>query len=241
MNDQIKQMSVPRIILYHLLPGVSILLLGILFANPDWGFGLPSYLAILLAIPAGLIPVQLMIIKLTAKRQGVRFRDVITFTGKMPAGRIILWAVPCFLLGALAFGLFGGVEHTWWTDFSLMPDWLRLDRFTMDGWSHGILLITAVVNLMFNGLLGPITEEIYFRGFLLPRMAKLGKSAPLVNAALFSVYHFFSPWEIITRVLGVAPFAYAVWHKKNIYIGIVTHCSLNLIGCVSMMVTVLQM
>jgi membrane protease YdiL (CAAX protease family) len=84
-------------------------------------------------------------------------------------------------------------------------------------------------------------EEVYFRGFLLPRMNKLGKSAPLVNAALFSIYHLFSPWELISRVFGCAPFAYAVWHTKDIRISIAVHCSMNMIGCVIMLVTVFQM
>jgi membrane protease YdiL (CAAX protease family) len=240
-NENIKQMNLIQIILYHLVPGILILLLAILFSNPDWGFGLPILLAIIVAATIGLIPVQLLIIALTAKRQRLRFKDMLPYTQKTPIGKFMLWAVPCFLFALLIFGFFSNIEYSLWEGFIFMPDWLRLDKYTMDAWSIGILRVTAVTNFLVVGFFGPIVEEVYFRGFLLPRMNKLGKSAPLVNAALFSIYHFFSPWELITRVLGGAPFAYAVWHKKDIRISIAVHCSLNLIGCVSMMIAVLQM
>jgi len=240
-DERIKQMNLLQIILYHLLPGVPILLLAILFANPNWGFGFPALLSVLLGAAFGLIPVQLLTITLTARRQGTKFKDAFPFTERTAIGKLLLWAVPCFLLGILAFGLFSGVEYLLWQDFTLMPDWLRLDKYTMDGLGVGLLRVTAVVNLAINGLLGSFTEEVYFRGFLLPRMNKLGKFAPLINAALFSVYHLFSPWEVITRILGCAPFAYAVWYKKDMRISMVVHCSMNLIGCIGMMIAVFQL
>ncbi|MFD1537220.1 CPBP family glutamic-type intramembrane protease [Nonomuraea guangzhouensis] len=35
-----------------------------------------------------------------------------------------------------------------------------------------------------TGLAFPIIEELYFRGFLLPRLSRLGRWAPVVNAAV---------------------------------------------------------
>ena len=97
------------------------------------------------------------------------------------------------------------------------------------------MTLTIVMSFLFNGLLGPFTEEIYFRGFLLPRMNKLGKAAPFVNVALFSLYHFFTPWENISRILALTPIAYIVWYKKDIRIAIWFHCTLNLLSCVGML------
>ena len=81
-----------------------------------------------------------------------------------------------------------------------------------------------------NGLLGPIVEELYFRGFLLPRMERFGRWAPLVNVSLFSIYHFWSPWQIVARVLGLGPTVYAVQRTRSVYLGMVVHCTLNIIG-----------
>jgi len=59
-----------------------------------------------------------------------------------------------------------------------------------------------------------------------------GKLAPFVNVILFSVYHFFTPWEVITRILAITPLAYSVWINKNVKIGIIVHCSLNTLSCI---------
>lgn len=240
-KEKIEQMSMMQIVLYHLLPGIPILLLTILFSNPDWGLGLPIVPALMFAIMMGLIPVQLLIIKLTAKRQGVRLKEIISFSEKIPPAKFILLAVICFLAAGLIFTYFAGIEYTLWENFSLMPDWLRTDKYIMENSAMGMLWLTVIMNFIFNGFLGPIVEEFYFRGFLLPRMNSLGKAAPLINAALFSLYHFFSPWEIVTRILAFLPIGYTVWYKKNVYLGMVIHCSLNLVGCAGMLAAVIQM
>ena len=241
-NINIKQMNLAQIIAYHLLPGVLILLLAIPLSNPNWGLGLPVLLAIIIAAVISLTLVPISVIALAAKRQELKFKDMIPYTQKTPIGKLLLYAVPCFLFGVLVFGVFSGFEYSFWNDsFSFMPTWLRLDKYVMEDWGVGILRLTAIANFIVVGLCGPFMEELYFRGFLLPRMDRLGKAAPLVNAALFSIYHLFSPWELISRVFGCAPFAYAVWHKRDLRISIAVHCSMNMIGCVIMLVTVFQM
>ena len=92
-----------------------------------------------------------------------------------------------------------------------------------------VVLVFAAA-LAINGILGPIVEELYFRGYLLPRMESIGRWAPLINVSLFSLYHFWSPWQIVARILGYAPTVYAVRWKRNVYLGMVVHCSLNTIA-----------
>jgi uncharacterized protein len=48
--------------------------------------------------------------------------------------------------------------------------------------------MTLGAYLVLNVFVGPITEELCFRGHLLPRMGQLGRWAPLVNVFLFSLY-----------------------------------------------------
>ena len=52
------------------------------------------------------------------------------------------------------------------------------------------------------------------------------------TSRLFSLYHFWSPWQIVARILGFAPTVYAVRWKRNIYLGMIVHCSLNSIAVV---------
>lgn len=84
-----------------------------------------------------------------------------------------------------------------------------------------------------------MTEELDFRGYLLPRMSQFGRWAPLLNVVLFSLYHFWSPWQFFSRVAGVTPFAYAVWRKENVYLGMIVHGLLNTISVATVAALVL--
>jgi membrane protease YdiL (CAAX protease family) len=90
-------------------------------------------------------------------------------------------------------------------------------------------------------LLGPFVEELYFRAYLLPRMRNIsGNWAPLLNTVLFSLYHFFSPWENLIRVLAITPMTYIVWNNRNIRFGIITHLTLNTLGGIMMLFMILK-
>ena len=99
----------------------------------------------------------------------------------------------------------------------------------LDHARFGSLALVAVITTV-NGL----AEELYFRGYLLPRMSRLGVWAPIVNTALFSLYHFWSPRSFLARVAGVTPVVYAVWRTENVYLGMVVHVLLNAIGTASL-------
>jgi membrane protease YdiL (CAAX protease family) len=92
---------------------------------------------------------------------------------------------------------------------------------------------TLAAYLVLNGVVGPIVEELYFRGHLLPRMQYLGRWAWLVNVGLFSLYHFWSPWQLLSRIVGFGPTVYAVQRTRNIHLGMAVHCTLNIIGVVT--------
>ena len=85
-----------------------------------------------------------------------------------------------------------------------------------------------------NGLGGPVVEELYFRGYLLPRISRLRGWAAVFNVLLFSLYHFFTPWQNPARILAMLPASYVVLRKKNIYLGMIPHCLLNTTGMMLM-------
>jgi membrane protease YdiL (CAAX protease family) len=97
----------------------------------------------------------------------------------------------------------------------------------------------AIVYALTLGVLTPLVEELYFRGYLLPRMERYAtKWAPLANVVLFSVYHFFSPWENLVRICALLPQFYVVWRERNIRFGIWTHVLINTIGGIMILVAV---
>ena len=61
-------------------------------------------------------------------------------------------------------------------------------------------------------------------------MEWMGKLAPILNAFLFSLYHLWSPWQVITRTVALIPFCYVAYRTKNIRIVIIVHCLLNIMG-----------
>ncbi|MHC4434026.1 MAG: lysostaphin resistance A-like protein [Planctomycetota bacterium] len=113
--------------------------------------------------------------------------------------------------------------------FEWLPRWFRLDPGDSDRYSQTILLLLWGFYFIAN-IAGAYVEELYFRGFLLPRISQLGSWAPLLNAVLFSAYHFFTPSENISRILALLPMVCAVWWKKNIRIRIILHCGGNAVG-----------
>ena len=90
--------------------------------------------------------------------------------------------------------------------------------------------ITLVLAILFSGFVAPVVEELYFRGFLLPRMEHWGWAAPIVNALLFAVYHFYFPGNVPAIFVVFVPISYVVMVKKNWRIGVVVHSMSNLCG-----------
>ncbi len=108
-----------------------------------------------------------------------------------------------------------------------LPPWAIID-----GFPEGISPDTLWLGLVLSGLVAPIVEELYFRAFLMPRIPVTGAWAPAVNAALFSIYHFFSPWNYVVIFAAFLPLAYYVRLRGNLLPAIITHCLFNSVGIV---------
>jgi membrane protease YdiL (CAAX protease family) len=83
-----------------------------------------------------------------------------------------------------------------------------------------------------------VAEELYFRGYLLPRVSRLGRWAPVFNVVLFALYHLWTPWQAVTRIVFILPAVYVVWRERNIYVGIWAHCIGNTVGLVLVLAAV---
>jgi len=231
------ELSIPKIIILGLAPGLVILLLTIIFSSPFFGINLNILLSLMLAIIFGLIPTELGILKFMAWKENKKIKEIIWFRSKTPVKKMLLPIIVSFVIAAIVFPLLSLHESNWWKIFDFIPDWFRLDKINFAEINH--LKLTIVLALIFNGFLGPIVEEIYFRGYLLPRMNVFGKFAPLVNVLIFSIYHFFTPWQNITRIVGITPMVYSVWIYKDIRIGMIVHCLVNTFGNIAMIVLLL--
>jgi hypothetical protein len=239
--DLVDHHSILRSIVLSLLPGILILLFLILFAPPANQLGISSTLVLFVAIALVLVPFELGYLLLLGKKLNGRLslKGVIQFQDKIPLWQFFVF-VPVLLLWTIfCFAVISPKIDTFFINnfFTWLPNWFFANGFIQNGGqnSKAVLLLTIILGFVFNGLVGPIVEELYFRGYLLPKLKQLGVWAPLLNILLFSLYHFFSPWQNCTRILALLPLIYVVWWKRNIVIGIITHCSLNTLGMIAML------
>ena len=226
--NSVEQLSVPKLIALHLIPGALVTATFVVFAPLVKVAGLPPIAALLAAILLVLVPVELGIVLRAVRRVGgaaaVPYRQRLGL-------REWFWLIPVLIVAAfVGFGVHRLVEPWLIANlFGWLPEWFvfPVPLGGINDYDAGSWIVTLCAFFLLNGVIGPVVEELYFRGFLLPRMERLGRWAPLVNATLFSIYHFWSPWQIVARILGIGPMVYAVRWKRNVYLGMAVHCALN--------------
>ena len=116
-------------------------------------------------------------------------------------------------------------------------DWTNFEY--LKSFSKPILILTCVYYSIFNVLIAPVTEELYFRGYLTSHYKKQSSITPILIGVLFSLYHFWLPFNNAFRILAFIPVAYVAYKKKNLYISIYFHCLCNLFSVVGFVLTVL--
>jgi membrane protease YdiL (CAAX protease family) len=115
-------------------------------------------------------------------------------------------------------------------------DWTNIEY--IKSFSDNIKIVTCVVYFVFNVFLGPITEEFFFRGYLTTYNSRYGKWTPILITIIFSLYHFWLPFQSIFRIFAFVPMAYLSFNKKNLYICMVCHILCNLFSTISFIITV---
>lgn len=227
--------SIWQSVTLHLVPGALITAFYFIAAPPVMRAGYPSVLALLLAVLVVLVPFELGYLLYEARRTTGTFllRAVIKYREALPTWQYFLY-VPLLVLWSFAvFGLLTPVDTLLIQGvFSWLPAWTFPSHLldSLPQYQPDVLLITFGAGLALNGIAGPLVEELYFRGFLLPRIPASTTWAPLVNVVLFSLYHFFSPWQNLTRIVALIPLVYVVAWKRNIYLSILVHTTLNSLG-----------
>jgi len=212
-SQPVEQFRLPTLLALFLIPGALVTLVYVVIAPFVESVGFPPIAALLLAILVVLLPMELGVVLRAGRGEPQRIRSVVPYRRPLPV-RDWLWLVPVLVVAAfVGFGLSMAFEPAVIDVlFGWIPDWFvrPIDPDLVGDYSREAWLITLAAYFVLNGFAGPIVEELYFRGYLLPRMEWMGRWAPLVNVSLFSLYHFWSPWQIVGRILGFGPTVYAV-------------------------------
>lgn len=233
-----EQHSIAKTIALHLLPGILFLAFYVGALPLVDRLGFPSMMAIFLAIAFVFVPFQLGYLAYRARSSRTSLGEVVRYRAPLPAGMfaglvlsVFAWSALCTVLltPALDARLLESLFFWLPESFLLIEDFSR--------YSTTVLVVTWVSGLVLNGFVAPVVEELYFRGYLLPRLSRLDAWAPLVSTALFALFHFFTPWQTLGRFISLLPTIYAVWWTRNIFVSM---CALVL-GNVASMILLLPL
>jgi len=124
--------------------------------------------------------------------------------------------------------------------FSGLPAWMFLEGQTQyDNYAKNTLVLTFTLQLVVTGIALPWLEELYFRGFLMPRLSRFGALAPLISGLFFGLYHSWQPFGFPTVFLSGIGLSYVVWWKRDIRLGIGLHVLANSIARLAYLTAVL--
>ena len=226
-----EQHSLRRSVFLHLAPGAALFLFVLALAPllGDW-----AIFALFGGIGLVIVPLELGYLLREGRRKHGRWtlEGVVNYDARLSRRQYALWGAALAAWFIVLLALSVGVLDEAIADalFSWLPESIRdfaafEDDADASGWLVAALLVVAFA---FNGIAGPIVEELYFRGHLLPRIDRLGRRAPVLNAVLFSLYHLWTPWQNPGRIVALLPWIYVVWRKRSVRLSIIVHVTVNL-------------
>jgi uncharacterized protein len=222
--------TILNLIFLHLYPGAIILAAYVVLAPIMISYHFPGLAALLLAELFILAPLELgHIANWNVRGIKEKLKKEIGFTWRPAWWKLTLWSLLGLLVCAIVYApMF--VAGLWLKNeiFSWLPGWFLEPGFEAS--ARTALIITFNLGIVIDGFIGPIVEEIYFRGYLLPRMQWLGNLAPIINAILFTLYHFWQPHNYAAILMVSLVLSYAAWWKKSIWLSACIHCLMNILG-----------
>jgi uncharacterized protein len=231
--------TVPLSIALHFAPGILIgaayALVGVPLAD---ALGYPPLLGIQVAMCLALVPAELGLLLYLGWRKNGRpsLEGVVLYRGSPTRRGVLAGLVAALLVWTFAIGAILAP-----VDFLLLEQlfsWMPTRYFVgvggtggyLTGYAASVAVTTLLVSLVLSGLILPAVEELYFRGYLLPRLSHLGRWAPVLNMVLFALYHLWSPWQALSRICYFLPTVWATWRKQDLRIGLWVHCFANTAG-----------
>lgn len=205
---------------------------------------IPSILLFYLLAFVILFPIELAAVLIESKKKygNYSFKSAFSNYEKMSWWKILIYASILFGFAGLMSATVAPLEKILTQPLAdkfqqIVPVyfyWSNMEYLRQ--YPANIISITFVVYFMMNVIVGPIVEELFFRGYLTSKISRFGKWSPCIITVMFSFYHFWLPLNNLFRIAVFLPAAYLAWKKKNIYISIVFHCLCNLISSINLIV-----
>lgn len=237
-NEQTRT-SGPLLIVLHLLPGLINAAFFFVLSHAFIQYGYTGYLALLISIPFCLAPIELGVMLFWSSRFTGRraVMEAVVYRRQGTAAEYMLLSPLLFICwGLLAISMAPIYQYVETHLSIFLPSWTTQEALIrgLIGVSQTQRSITLGLGVILSGFFAPIVEELYFRGFLLPRMEHWGWMAPVVNSLLFGIYHFYFPGNVPGIFIAWLPISYVVMRTKDWRIGGVVHSLINLWGVFSL-------
>jgi membrane protease YdiL (CAAX protease family) len=215
----------------HLLPGL--LLVGLFALLAPWAYraGIPTFGVILALETLFLAPfVYLKLRRVALAETGSGNPLAALGFADPPRWRHYAWLVPLGLVAAIGcFEVLRPVDDALRAAIDpWLPDW----HYSKDMARHPaqVLIPFMAFAIFADGIVGPVAEELYFRGYLLPRMQHLRAWAPVLSGLLFAIYHFWQPMNYPSLFAASLVFAGLGWWRRDYRVPLLVHCTMNTLG-----------
>jgi len=229
-------------IVLSIFPGVALGVFIVAVAPVLKEWGLDPIFALFGGIGLVIVPLELGWLAIVARRTTGSWSPlaVVSYRTKLPLRRLLPVAIGLAAWFLVTLIMWIATLEGWVID--RLTSWvpgpiLQFAQTNVEGDlpSAGMIAALVVIAFVFNGLIGPVTEELYFRGYLLPRIDRYGAWAPVLGSLLFAVYHLWTPWRWGQIALGFMPLAVAVWRTRSIYVSMIAHVTINIVFLIMLM------
>jgi len=243
MNEQ-NNISITKLLLLIFIP--SLISTALYITIGTYWQGIPSICLFLIVFIFTLLPFELGVVLYDNKKQNGKFGIKIAFANyeRQKWWKTVLWGITLFAFAGIMSFTLGEIENKLTADLSSwlfykLGEYFNWNNFgQIKTYSKGILIFTGILYIVTNAFVFPVAEEIYFRGYLTNNLQKQGLFVPVLVSVLFSLYHFWLPFNNIFRIT-VFVVAYVItYKKKDIGIAIVFHCLCNLYSSVSFIIAI---
>jgi membrane protease YdiL (CAAX protease family) len=246
-----KQFSLLQIILAFLIPS-TIAFTGFRFILPELvKYGIPSIIAwpaIACVMLFCFVVVAILLLNKEAKELDITFKEracLKMLTLKqwgLYIGILILGVIVTFIFGKASILLtqVPGFSVPEYFPFFLNPaiDPINIDASIL---TPGFVLKGATWLIPFIGItlfLNILTEELYFRAWILPKLNNYGKLSWIINGILFTFYHSFQLW-LVPQILPISLIvAFVVYKSKSIWPAFAIHMIVNTMTVLGMIMLI---
>ncbi len=197
---------------------------------------IPSLLLFLICVGVILFPFEIYIIY---KNKGNLWNK-----SKLKWWQLILLIGILFGIAGLGTIIITPLEHNLFSNIinkinRVMPAYFSWESSNLANYSNILIIITCIFYFLLNVIIYPVIEEFFFRGVLTNKLKKYGYIAPIFVTIIFSIYHFWLPFDNLFRIAIFLLPSILAYKYNDIRISIGFHCTCNLFTTITFILGVL--